>query len=528
MRNGYFQLVNADGRCALKIIPPQGGESLLLNEVSDYMHAHDLPLDPVVFRTATESVQEQLVYIRDGECPPIDETFKITISEDRLYAQIRFIAPSETGKRITKEDVLFALKQKNVIYGIDETILEEHFSGEPSYCTNLSVARGTPARQGKDAQIKYFFTQDIHARPTIREDGSVDFFQLNTVSHCRKGDILAQVIPEDPGEYGRSVDGAKVKPRDVKRLSLKFGPKVELSPDKMTIRSAVDGHVTLIDDKVFVSDILSIENVGTSTGNIDFEGSVEISGNVQSNFKVKAKGTISIGGVVEGASVEAGEDIIIARGMNGMGKGELVAGRNIISQFLEGVKATAGGSVTCGAIMHSIVKAGEEVEVTGKKGLISGGHISALKRIKVKTLGSELGTNTIVEVGANPQTKERYHVLHKEIARRVKEIRDSQPLLENFVNKQAKGHQFTDAQKSYVIGLAKEVKRKRLEIGSMNLEMHELQEVMDINSNSSVVVTGVVHPGVKVVIGDVSTAVQTAYKYCKFEKVRGDIKANAI
>ena len=75
-----------------------------------------------------------------------------------------------------------------------------------------------------------------------------------------------------------------------------------------------------MEDSVFVSDVLIVENVDNSTGNIEYEGNVQVNGNVCTNFRVKAQGNVEVNGVVEGAYIEAGENIIIARGMNGMGK----------------------------------------------------------------------------------------------------------------------------------------------------------------------------------------------------------------
>lgn len=82
----------------------------------------------------------------------------------------------------------------------------------------------------------------------------------------------------------------------------------------------MDGHVSLVEGKVFVSDVYEVENVDLSTGNIDFEGSVQVNGNVSSNFVIRAGGNVIISGVVEGAYIEAGGNIIIARGMNGMAR----------------------------------------------------------------------------------------------------------------------------------------------------------------------------------------------------------------
>ena len=102
--------------------------------------------------------------------------------------------------------------------------------------------------------------------------------------------MLAQLIPEDPGEPGMNVFGVQIKPRAVKRAVLKFGHNIALSEDRMSITSQVDGHVMLVGDKVFVSNIYEVENVDNSTGNIDFEGSVQVNGNVCSGFAVSARG----------------------------------------------------------------------------------------------------------------------------------------------------------------------------------------------------------------------------------------------
>jgi uncharacterized protein (DUF342 family) len=79
-----------------------------------------------------------------------------------------------------------------------------------------------------------------------------------------------------------------------------------------------------------------------------------------------------------------------------------------------------------------------------------------------------------------------------------------------------------------MIQLAKDVQAKKIHVGSLNLEMQELQEAMDKENKASVVITGVVHPGTKVVIGDASMSVEVDYHYCRFEKVRGDVKMTPL
>ena len=80
--------------------------------------------------------------------------------------------------------------------------------------------------------------------------------------------------------------------------------------------SDVSGNVTLVEDRVFVSDTYVIEgDVGPSTGDIDYDGAVEVKGNVITGYTVKAAGDITVEGAVEGATLISEGKIVLKRGM---------------------------------------------------------------------------------------------------------------------------------------------------------------------------------------------------------------------
>ncbi len=523
-RNGYFQLVNIQSGFGIKCIPPQGGgKAIQINEVMDYLEACSLVYDLSMLKKAVETDSEQTLPLGSGDCPPKQERYQLKISDDQMTVTARFYPPSETGKRMAMEEFLKDMRANKIIYGLKMGVLQNHFQ-EGEYCTDLVVAAGKPPRHGKDAQIEYLFNTDLRVAPTLNADGSVDFFHLNTINHCRQGDILARIIPEDPGEPGMSVYGVQIKPRMVKRAALKYGNHITLSEDHLSISSQVDGHVMLVEDKVFVSDVYEVENVDNSTGNIDFEGSVQVNGNVCSGFAVSARGNVIVKGVVEGATVQAGGDIVISRGMNGMGRGKLVAGGNIIAKFLENATADAEGYVSSESILHSKVMAGTEITVSGKRGFITGGHVCAGNKVCVKNLGASMGAATIVEVGVNPRVKEQQQNLQKELMEIQKVLRSTQPILASFAEKKAKGVKFSPEQIKYVKSLLLLEEAKKRELEEKNEKWEELQTYFEEQSHACVEVRGEVYPGTTIVIRDVSMAVQSSYKYCRFERIRGDVK----
>ena len=533
MANGYFQLVNKENATYIKVImPTQGGMPVGINEVMEYLAKHSIPYDLSLLHSEMKKAEaaqkgQFLVLLSNQPFRLLRETYELMVSYDKMSAAVRFYPPSEGGERIDYDEFKKDLAYQKIIHGIKDEVVRNIVKA-PQYCTDVVIAEGTPARHGCDAKIEYYFETDLKVKPTILEDHTVDFFNLNIINHCKKGDVLARLIPEDKGDPGTDIMGGVVKPRNVERKKLRYGNNIILAEDGLTISSDVDGHVSLVDDQVFVANVLTFENIDTSTGNIDFEGSIQVNGNIAANFTVKAKGNIEVKGVVEGAYLEAGDDIILARGMNGMNRGKLVAGGNIIAKFIENGSAAAGGYISAGAILHSDVIAGTEITVDGKKGFITGGHVSATDRIEVKTLGSAMGANTIVEVGVDPTVKKRMNELQIQITELSKAIKNNQPILNTMAQKIAKGVKINPEQIQYIKRLAIENQRKVEEQEQLLQELTQLQTVAGQKQQAEIIVNGEVYAGTKIGIGDISMVVRSTVKYCRFRIVDGDIKMTGI
>ena len=196
--------------------------------------------------------------------------------------------------------------------------------------------------------------------------------------------------------------------------------------------------------------------------------------------------------------------------MNGMGKGTLKAGGNIIAKFLENTTAQADGYVASESILHSRIMAGGEVNVDGKRGFITGGRVCAAGGINVKTLGSEMGADTVVEVGADPKVKNRIAQLQKQIEEDNKTLQSIMPVLASTRQKLAQGVKLSPEQVKY--------------IKENQAELNELEEQLGGGTQAQIKVRGMVYPGTKICIDDVSMTVQKDTHYCRFVKERGDVK----
>lgn len=524
MQNGYFRLVSdADGFGVALYRPKDGGEEIQIGELLEYLDGIKIGYDRKKIEMLLMDETDGVCRLGMGTCPAIPESYQLSVDEDGMTASVRFFPPSISGRRITLNDFLNDLKFKGITFGIQTEFLQSHFNSAGQYCTDILFARGQEAVQGRDAKIEYCFNTDMHRRPAQREDGSVDYFHMTTINQCQKGEVLARIIPEQPGKDGCDIYGKPIKPREVRREILKFGRNIELSEDKLVITSKVDGHVSLVDDTVFVNDVYVVKGVDVSTGNIDYEGSIQVDGNVTVNYEVKAGGNIIVNGLVEGAKVIAGGNIIISKGMNGMQKGYLKAGGDIIVKFLENARVAAGGYVEAEAILHSRVSAGGEIRVDGRKGVIVGGYVQAGVKITSKTIGAGMGSSTILEVGVNPLVKTQYSRMQKAIEDLTKTVQNAQVILENFMEKISKGYQYNDGQLKYMKSVAKLVEEKGAELEQMNQRMDRFRAMMEIQKMAEVVVNNEIYPGTTIIIGDATRTIQSSFHYCKFVREKGEI-----
>ena len=521
--NPYFQVEINDSGAFLKIITSEAGFPSI-QETMNYLEAKKIPYDVGILSAFfKQGDASKLIPLTKNKIYPVPESCILRISEDRMSATARFYPASTGGRPLTKEDIYSECRLAKVVFGIDDKVVDS-FLADKKYATEYKIAAGRPVEEGRDAVIEYNFNVNNRVRPTLNEDGTVDFFNLNLVNHCTEGMVLATLTPEKRGVPGMDVCGSEIKPRDVKRAVLSYGLNIEPSEDKCIIRSKVNGHVTLVGGKVFVSDVMEVNNVDNSTGNIDYQGNVLVGGDVKSNFSIRTSGDVEVRGVVEGARIEAGGNIILMRGMNGESKGFLKAGGNIVSKFLENCTAEAGGYVETNSILHSKVHAGTEINVMSHKGFITGGEVTATSRIRVKTLGTHMGADTRVTVGIDPVVITRMGQLNKEIQDLQKNLKASLPVLDITKKKIAAGVKMTPDQVKQIQALAANVKSSQEKLVADNAELEHLKEKMEEASSASVDVSGEVYQGVVITISDVSMIIKDTVRYCRFVKEKGDVR----
>lgn len=530
-RNAFCGIMDRVNGTFLYFVPEEdGGKRLRFEDVDEMMHHLRFSYDKLeVNRIIMDLHTEQDYCISPKKLEhPIDEFMLVKIDSERKSAVCKFYPPSQGGALMTREDIISRLTQYGVRFGAVDTAIND-FLQRRAYCTEFVLAKALPPQEGKSAEIIYNFNTNINFRPKVNEDGSVDFHSLDTVNHVKRGDLLATLIPADDGKPGIDVCGNLIKQQKVNHLTLKYGNKIAINADGTKIFSEVNGHVSLVEDRVFVSDTLEIPaDVGPSTGDINYDGNVAIKGSVTSGYTVRAKGDVSVDGVVEAANIYAGGQIILKRGIQGSSKGTLEAGTNVIAKFIESAVVKCGGFLQTDAIMHSNVSARGEVIVSGKKGFITGGEIHSGTAITAKTAGNSMGTKTTLEVGIDPALVEEFRALEISIPEMTDELEKTSRFVMNYAMRIKNGEVF---EPRVMNNIRESAKRKEFLEQKLEKDMARymsLSEDMEESEGGNVVIQGTIYPGCRIIISNVMYFVKSDVSHSKFIRDGADVKITAI
>lgn len=524
-KNAFFQMLLRSDAVYIKYFPPKGGNELNIDEMMTYIKSHNIEIDLAEFSKAVSEATIPIVFKTNTEKTyPEGEKMLIQTSSDDMYAVCRFIPQSTGGRIMSKEDIIKELNFNKIKFGINEAEIDKYLTNR-QYCTDYVFARGIKPVNGHDAKIVYKFNTDLTAKPKEREDGSVDFYSLDIIAHVDKGDELAELIKEDEGKPGKDISGRVILPIKVKKLVLKYGKDITISEDGLHIYSDVSGHAALDrEGRVKVSNTLTIkENVDTSTGDIKYDGNVEVGGNVLDGFKIEATGDVIIEGTAEGVTVIAGGQIVLKGGIRGMGKGLLQAGSNVIAKFLENTKVRAKGYVTADAILSSDVSAKGDVVVNSNKGYVNGGTIRSASLIKVKNAGSDMGTNMSLEVGVDPTLMSRFKTLQNDIENIMKTIEESSKSIEIYGKKLKRGERLSPEKMMKFKLLIAEYKRDSESLENMQEEFINIQEEMSTQKGGMIEVANTIHSGVKIVVVDATLYIRDAVQSVRFVRDGADV-----
>ncbi len=348
----------------------------------------------------------------------------VRIADDAMTAWIMLKNPAQGEAFYSKELIMQFLGEHGITAGFHTSniaaIAKKHV-----YEREIPVAKGAASVDGTDGYYEWLMDVTKYDAPLIREDGSADYSVMSRVASVQEGQEIAIYHNAVPGTDGYDVFG-RVTPAK---------PGKELPPLKCRGASNEKDHnkyVALSSGRVEYSDgVLDIKNCHQISGNVDliigkveFFGDIEISGDVETGVIIRASRNVTINGTVGGATIYAGGDITIRRGVSGGQKARIVARGNVQADFLENCTVEAGGTIRSNFLLDTIAKAGNQIIAEGKSGSIIAGSARGLKGVVATIIGNDSEKKTTVAAGYSAEEYARYLELHQTESAIQKDLAD--------------------------------------------------------------------------------------------------------
>jgi len=414
------------------------------------------------------------------------------------------------------------LTEAFVVHGVDEAALAALLDSK-DYRGPHVIARATPPADGEDGKLIFNFSTDERTgSPREIGGGRVDYRSLDLYVPVNEGQLLVTKIAATEGQPGISVKGNTLKQRPGKEITLPRGKNVEVNEDKTEMRATCAGMVEFVNNSVNVSSVYKINgDCDMSVGNIDFEGSVQITGSVRSGHTIIATDGISVGGSVEAATLIAGGNVEVKGGMQGSSKGMIEAGGSISILFVERGTLVADGPITVDVSIHSRLETGSTIHALGKRGAIIGGQAGAAGDIVTNFIGALSNTKTEVEVGVMPRKRARVLVLEKELTRLAADLVKLDQL-EAYLKKSKE----TMDPETWDKLFRSEVENRRINeehIAEYTAEIAALKEEMEHATESRVHVFETAFAGSRIVIGSSALKISEDISFATFRFSDGEV-----
>lgn len=367
----------------------------------------------------------------NGEVPNLDAYMVIHVAQRHMAAWAFVFPPSGQGMPLKKSQVYMALQEYSVSAGINEKAIDYLVEEQP-YFKLVPIAYGTPMVPGTDGTIREMFKREVEKTFAVNERGDVDYRVQNYIQSVHTGDVICETVPPIEGKDGLDVLGTVIPKKEGQPAKLLAGQNTTLNEDKTQIIASMDGHLVFESGKFHVKPLFYVKgDVDLSVGNIDFLGDVHIEGDVRDDFVVRATGTVTVDGLVEGAIIEAGKDVIIAKGILGDEKAVIKAGGNVQTEYIENCIIYAGDTVQAGSIISSYVHSDNCIVVRVGRGTIIGGKMVAANLIDAKIIGCRAERMTELIVGELPYTENKKEELAESLEKIQKEKKEIEHMAGN-------------------------------------------------------------------------------------------------
>ena len=460
------------------------------------------------YNAANENFVLEIGERRDGE-------FTINIDVVKMSARLTLIPPYG-GNPVTLNQIQQGLQEKGIISGI---MMNEIQTALKDGCANDRIfAKGLEPVPGIDARFQSLIPKIRQRKPQLDPHGIANYRDLGDLIVVRPGDPLMFRTSPTAGKKGWDITGRVLMPKPGQDIpfaaglqGIEFDLDAELDPDHNSLLlAAITGQPKLVPNGIMVEPTINLALVDLSTGNMAFDGTINIKGDVKDGMKIHATGDVFVGGTLEAAEIIAGGNVVIKGGVIGHSiqsdpheapsfNAKIISKGSISARFAENVCMEAGIDIIIEEFsMHNQLTALNRVLIgksSGKKGQIIGGITCASALVKTGIIGSASGVATKIRAGFNPYLQAELDKLKLEIEMNEKEQEDIKKIITFIL-----AHPEKD-KKSLLDKLLHTREKLVADCPQLHAERMILLAQMTVPEQVQVIVEEAVHSGVEIQIG---------------------------
>lgn len=237
---------------------------------------------------------------------------------------LRLVLRAEEEKQYIPIEPIAIRKQlveQKVIYGLDHDEIKRACATTVNGTFVIGEGKSPVAGTNGHFEIKVD-TKTRKVQPKMRDNGTIDYREIKEFPCVDDGDLIGLIHPPVPGVNGVNIFGEPILAPPVTGVIVLTSHDVHLSEDGLEVIAARTGmpEVIIQGRHVKVAIIPKLDHRGDvtlQTGNIHFQGDVEISGTVQDTMKVEADGNIHIKGNVNMAEIIATQSLLVTANVIG-------------------------------------------------------------------------------------------------------------------------------------------------------------------------------------------------------------------
>ena len=259
-KNRQAGLFVKPGQVIAEVIPPTeavNGTDVLGKEIKAQKGK---PCDVKAGKNVTLS-EDKTCFTADiyGIVEPADKTISVkeplTVSDDKMSADLTICPRLSDNSPLEMDDILSLLDHAGIVHGILNDNIEAALQSDQPVQT-ARVAEATPAEDGEDAKLNYYFrlrNHDPEEVDSMRKEDGIEEGEIQKEMFT-EGELIAEKIPPVPSEDGCTVYGKVINANKPKDRQLNVGEGVKLAENGLQyiVDEKAMGYANLSNDTLFI------------------------------------------------------------------------------------------------------------------------------------------------------------------------------------------------------------------------------------------------------------------------------------